>query len=206
MSPVKNQPVLPAEVPYTDAEVDFIDSSPPGLFAENQNSNVGFIIRKVFTDRVQELIAEQDRIYNNRFIDSAGAYLEDWEIQEGVPANPNNASVASRRSVIFGRIRKGPFTRAARKNIVERYIRATFGTSISFGTLGATITSSGLSLYSETVVDVSTLYKITENIPGFSYHIYILNTIVVSDGMSRELDRITPAGITYSISYVATLP
>ena len=94
-----------------------------------------------------------------------------------------------------------------RKEIVERYLSATYGGGVEFGPSGIPITSSGINLASAGIIpDLSTVYEIVEDIPNFAYHVYILNSYTPSAGMQRELTRITPAHITFDINYVATLP
>jgi hypothetical protein len=85
---------------------------------------------------------------------------------------------------------------------VENYIGATFGTPVSFSPTGIPMSASGVPLYSG-ATSVTAAYKIIEDIPNFTYTVRILNTITVSSGLQRELARITPAGITFSIVYVA---
>jgi hypothetical protein len=50
-------------------------------------------------------------------------------------------------------------------------------------------------------------YTIVENIAGYSYDVRILNSITVDQvALIRELTRITPAGISFTITPVATIP
>jgi hypothetical protein len=85
---------------------------------------------------------------------------------------------------------------------VENYIGATFGTPASLSPSGLPLSAGGIPLFSD-VGSVKAAYKIVENVAGFSYAVRIVNTITVASGMARELARVTPAGITFSIVSVA---
>lgn len=191
------QPSIPPEEPLSDAEANFLDESPPGFFPENQDSNVG-LLRKLFSDKTQEAADQLTTIYSELFVESAVTFLEDWEYELGLPVAPAGLQTLDRRTRLLGRVRKGPFTRTRRAKIVEEYIQATFGATLTFGPSGLTI-GAGLTLHDESG-DVASLYDITENISGFSYTVTIDTSITVDlAGLTRELDRITPAHINYSI-------
>lgn len=193
------QPHFPAEVPLSDAELAFIDESPPGLFPENQNSNFGYVIRKIFSDRIQDLINQIDTIYSEKFVLTSSQYLNEWEETVGLPVNTGLFTTAQRRNLIINRLRKGPFTRAMRRAIVESFITATFGTSPGFDLSGIPIDSSGIPLYSGVNSIIGT-YRIYENIQNFSYEVWIKNGLSPDFlGLTRELNRITPAGISFLI-------
>ena len=200
MSTTPFQPTLPPELDFTDAEVDFIENSPPGLFAENQDSNLG-LFRKLFTDDIQELADQMDTLYQERFVQSSKLFLDEWELQEGVPPNPAGIDIATRQAIVLGRVRQGPFTRAGRRQVVENYIGATFGTPVALSPSGIVLSAAGTPLYSD-VSSVAQAYEIVEDIPNFLYHVYIDNSLTPASGMARELSRITPAGISYDITYV----
>jgi len=204
MSVTDFQPTLPVEVQPTEAEFDFMEQSPPGLFPQNQNSNFGFIIRKMWCDRVTEISGEQTTMYNEKFPATSTQFLDMHEQQYGLPMAPTTLTIAQRRQAVLNRIRVGPFTRTRRQQIVESYITATFGTPIQLVPVGVAMASAGVPLYGEGG-DVSTLYKIVEDIPNFNYTVRFKNTVTPDEvGLRRELDRITPAGISYTIVYVAT--
>lgn len=199
------QPILPGEIQFTDAELSFMEESPPGLFPENQDSNFGFIIRKVFSDRIQELIGQQQTIYNERFINTSTEFLDIWESQYGLPMSPSNRSVVQRRQDALSRKIRGAFTRSRRAGAVEKFIIATFGDPIQLTPSGVPLVPEGVPLFTETA-DVSTLYLIVEDILNFHYQVRILNTIAEdTPGLTRELDRITPAHYSYDIVHVAVL-
>ena len=195
------QPTLPPEGDFTDAEIDFMESSPPGMFPENQNSNFG-LFRKLFTDFIQELITQEDSLYNENFVETSKDYLDEWERMEGLPPNPSGLDIATRQAMVLSRVRQGPFTRTGRRSIVENYIQATFGTPTLFSPTGVALSASGLPLYAD-VGNMAQAYEIVEDIPNFLYHVYISNVVTVAAGMARELTRITPAGISYDITSVA---
>lgn len=198
--------IVPPSTPTGDAIVDFIESSPPGMFPENDDSNFGFAIRGLWAAKVEDLIAQQDLIYKERFVDRSELFLDEWERETGTPAFPAGFDLTTRRAIVKGRLRKGPFTRAKRKEIIERYLKATFGGGVSFPPTGISI-GSGIKLTGgSTAPDVTAVYKIVEDIPNYLYHVYILNTYTPAAGMQRELKRITPAGIEFDINFVASLP
>lgn len=159
------QPTLPAEQPFSDAELAFMDESPPGLFPENQDSNFGFAVRKIFSDRVQELINQLDTIYNEKFVSSSLNYLSEWEIQVGLPVAPTGWTLPQRRNAVTNRLRKGAFTNAARRSIVENFITITFGPAPAFDASGLPLDAGGIPLYSG-VSSLDQTYVIRENWPG----------------------------------------
>ena len=158
------QPTLPAETPFSDAEIAFLDESPPGLYPENQNSNFGYFIRKIFSDHVQTLINQLDVIYNEKFVDTAIQYLTEWELTTGLPTNPTGYSTAQRRMAITNRLRKGAFTNATRHAVIQSFIVATFGDAVSFDPSGIPITAAGIPLYSG-ASSLAGTYAVRENWP-----------------------------------------
>lgn len=157
------QPTLPAEELFTDAEFAYIEESPPGLFPENQNSNFG-LKRKIFSDRIQELIEQQNTIYNEMFVKTASQFLDEWEREYGLPVAPTNFTIAQRRSAVLNRILKGPFTDPRRRRIIENYIGSTFGTVIQLTPDGVPMAVAGVPLFSE-AAPLSTLYSVRDNGP-----------------------------------------
>lgn len=193
------QPNLPAEEVFTDAEIAFIEDSPPGLFPENQDSNFGLLIRKIFADKVQELIGQQLTLYNERFVSSASAYLDQWEIEVGLPSAPAGLTIAQRRNIILDRIRVGPFTHARRDAVVSSFVQATLGDAIALTPEGVSLDSSGVQIFSG-LTSLAGTYAISEDIPGFAFTIAVVTGVTLDQvSLSRELDRITPAGIHYTI-------
>ncbi len=81
------QPILPIEGSFTDAESNFVDESPPGLFPENQDSNWGYR-RKIYSDVIQTLYEQLKLIYAERFPQTSQEFLDEWEITVGLPPNP----------------------------------------------------------------------------------------------------------------------
>jgi Carbohydrate binding domain len=158
------QPTLPSEVPFTEAEISFLDDSPPGLYPENQNSNYG-LLRKANTDQIQSLIDQLELIYNERFVRTSVTFIDVWEQEMGLPVNPEGKSLDQRRVIVLGRIAKGPFTRTRRAQTVEGYIVATFGGPIQIFPEGVELSAAGTPLYAE-FADVKTLYSIRENNPA----------------------------------------
>lgn len=197
-----NQPVLPPEVVFTEAELVFMDESPPGLFPENQNSNFGFVIRKIFSDLTQDISNWQSTLYNERFVETSSVFLDQWEIEMGLPPNPVGIEIQQQRTTILTRIQRGPFTRARRDDIVRSYVGTTFGTPIQLTPPGVELVSAGVPIYGETG-DITTLYEIIEDIPNFHYTVWIASSNTPNlNSLTRELKRITPAGISFDLTDV----
>lgn len=203
--PTPFQPTLPAEQPFTEAEIAFMEEEPPGFFPENQNSNFGFIIRRIWCNRVQELIDQLTTMFSERFVPTSTQFLDEWEQDLGLPEAPSTLSVAQRRSVILSRMQTGAFTRAMRNGIIENYISAALGgTPIQFGTGGMAFESGGTAFGSEPGV-VTALYAVVEDLPNWTYHVRIKNTVSPDTAsLTRELARITPSPFTFDIVFVAT--
>ena len=200
--PTPNQPTLPAEGAFSQAELIFLDESPPGLFPENQNSNFGYIIRKIFSDVAQDIANWQDILYNEHFVSTSTRFLDQWEIEVGLPPNPPDISIELQRAAVLSRLQRGPFTRPRRDAIIAQYVETTFGNPIQLVPQGVAISSSGIPIYGESG-DVSSLFDVIENIPGFSYTVWIASTNTPNlTSLTRELKRITPAGISFTITNV----
>lgn len=197
-----HQPVLPAEVAFTEAELIFMDESPPGLYPENQDSNFGFIIRKIFSDLAQNISDWQLTLYNEKFVETSTMFLDQWEIEVGLPPNPADQSISDRRANVLARLQHGPFTRTRRYNTVQRYVETTFGNVIQLVPAGVPIPGTGIPIYGE-AGDVSTLFEIFEDIPNFHYTVWIASTNMPDlVALTAELKRITPAGISFNITNV----
>jgi hypothetical protein len=196
--PIPNQPTPPAEGAYNDIERLLISEQPNRLWPENQNSNFG-MLRKVIADDLQAVIDMLSALYAEMFPETSVAYLGRWERETGLPRGTGLGN-DFRRLLIHSRRQVGPFTRTRRREIVEAFIRETFGISTEILPAGIPLTAGGVTLYSETV-DVSTTYTITENITNFSYNVNIVPTVDPDmDSLVRELDHMTPAHISYTIT------
>jgi len=202
--PPNAQPNLPAEAEYTDLEQLWISEQPKNLWPVNQNSNLG-ALRKVLTDRLQAGLTTLGELAQERFVETSAAegYLGRWEAEVGLPVAPTGRTELARRQLVHGRLRKGPFTRTRRKEIVESYIEVTFGSPTELTPAGVPLTAGGTTLFSEGG-PVTSFYSIYENVPNFSYEIRILNTITPDlVSLTRELRYITPAWISFTVSSVA---
>lgn len=197
------QPTLPAEQPPTVAELNFMEESPPGLFPENQDSNFGLLIRKLWTDRLQTAIDQLETIYLERFVATSTQFLDEWEKEVGLPQNPGKTD-AERRSRISSRLIQQPFTTARVRSVIEDYIEATFGESAALTPEGLALTSGGIPLYSG-VTSLLGAYRIYWNPQTFSYEIWLKNGVTVDTAaLNRELNRITPAHMSYTIDATHT--
>lgn len=203
LPPTPNQPHLPPEGNWTEAELVFMDESPPGLFPENQDSNFGYILRKIFSDIAQDVANWQDVLYNEHFVDTAVATLPQWEIEYGLPPiDPASTSLEFQRANIQARVQRGPFTRERRANIIRQFVQTTFGTPIQLVPQGVPISLGGIPIYGESA-SVDSLFLVVENVPGFSYLVWIAATNTPDlVALTRELKRITPAGISFTITNV----
>jgi hypothetical protein len=196
------QPHLPAEN-ISEAEIIFMDDEPPGLFPQNQDSNFGFVVRKIFSDKIQNLIDQKQILYSEKFVDTSSIYLDEHEREVGLPPAPVGYTINQRRLFIKTRLARGPFTRSRRNAIIESYIFATFGTPFDLRPTGHPLSIGGEALHG-LPADVSTIYRVVEDTLHFSYTVRISNAHSVDDaGLTRDLYQITPAGISFTIIYVA---
>jgi hypothetical protein len=195
---------IPPETAYTDIERDLIDNEPPGLFPGDQISVWGQV-RKVFADYMQYNLADVlNEWYMNLDPRTVGiGDVPEWEYMLDTPEN-SALSVERRRSFLASRREQGAFTRSRRRRLVESFITATFGPATDFTPDGLPFDASGITLYSG-ITSLAGTYNIVENVPNFSYDVRILNTITIDTaGLTRELKRITPSGITFTITPTAT--
>lgn len=197
---------IPPETSYSDIERDFIDNEPPGLLPGDQSSVWGQV-RKVFADYLQVLADQLSLWYTN--LDpgtSDETDMRNWENELGIPVEAAGASIEQRRAFALARMARGPFTRSRRAAVIEFFILATFGDPLIFNSFGLALEPGGLPLFNETV-DVTGTYEVIEDIPDFSYDVHILAGLGLDfPGLTRELDRITPAGISFTITEVPTIP
>lgn len=193
---------LPAETTPTDLELAFYEAEPPGLFPQNQDSYWGQL-RKVVTDKLQEIADLFAVYYLNQSAETVSEDdMREWEEMLGIPA-ATTRTASQRRSFILSRLAYGAFTRTRRRLLVESFILATFGTPISFTPGGVEFVSGGIPFFVETT-NLAGTYNIVENIGAFSYDVRVLNTLGIDvTGLQRELARITPAGITFTITLTA---
>lgn len=199
------QPSLPAPSVLNEQELNFLDDSPPGLFAENQNSNIG-LKRKIFSDQMKEVSDQIATLWAERFVSTASQTLDQWEEEVGLPINPSGLTTQQRRARILARRQKGPFTRARRQQIVETYLLSTFGLTTQLTLQGAILTAGGLPLYSDATSLVG-LYTITEDVTNFHYTVTINSSAQIDQqGIQRELEKVTPAGISFNITYSIITP
>lgn len=198
------QPTLPPEGLYGEIERLFIEESPPGLWPENQNSNFG-TIRRIITLPLQDASNEMTTIFNERFIDTAVALLTLHENQVNLPAGNALKSLAQRRADIKTRKKKGAFTRTRRDNIIRDFINATYGSSLQLSPEGLGLSAGGLALFSDASGPYQTLFRVYEDIRNFSYEVWIRDDVDPDlVGLLRELKRITPAGISFTITEKVT--
>lgn len=195
-------PAIPAEGTYSNVELSFIEKSPPGLWPENQDSYFGQL-RKVICDEIQSWVDLMMTLYQEMFPATAGSYISLWEEEVGLPVAPTGKTLQDRRTLVQPRRYYGPFTRGRRNAIIEQYILPTLGGDAATLTPGGLDLSAGVPLYSG-VSSLTGTYAVVESVTTFSFTIRIKNTITPDEaGLRKELDRVVPAGLSYSIVYVA---
>jgi hypothetical protein len=193
----------PAETVYGDIELDLIENEPPNTFPTDQSSYWG-TLRKVFADLLQAEIA--DRLGNWYLnLDPRTVNADDiaeWEQMYGLPA-PGVSTLDARRAAVSSRRMISAFTRPRRNAIIESFILVPGGSSTSLTPTGIDLPVGGVTLYGEDVPPAAA-YAVYEDITNFSYLVNIDETVGVNvAGLTRELARITPAGITFTIDEVA---
>jgi hypothetical protein len=199
-----DQPILPAEGTFTEIEDLFRSEEPPGLFPVNQDSNFG-TLRRVITDPLQDATDAVAMLYNNLFVATSDELLASWENQFGLPDMTGILSVADRRIRIQSRRERGPFTKTRVKNLIERYIQATFGAPIEFTAAGIPFDSGGIPFHAA-AADVSTLYRVYWNPRNYSFEIYIVNTVTPDlQSLNREITRISPYSYTLDNTHAEIL-
>lgn len=202
-------PDIPVEGTYLDIELDLADNEPPGLLPTDQTSYWGQL-RRVFADNLQVLADQMEQWYLNLDPRTVNADdMPEWEYLENIPTSPAGKTLDDRRAFVLSRNGRGAFTRTRRRVLVESFIAAVFGVPpLALVVGGVPFTDDGFTLGGEfTLADLQALYEIVEDIPGFAYTVNILDTVGEdTDGLTRELYRITPAGITFTIEHVSMLP
>lgn len=192
-------PTIPAEGSYSESEKRFIETSPPGLWPENQNSIFGQI-RKVLTDEFQARRDEIQMLSQERFIPTSSQYLSLWEEVFGVAIAPTGKTNAQRQAILRACLQYGRFTRAQRNAIIEALLGPTVGVGdpAAFGPSGIPILT-GIPLYGSPG-SVTEKYRVYESQDDFTYQVWIDSGNVPDvDALTRELKRVTPAGISFTI-------
>lgn len=196
------QPTLPPEQAPSEIEKAFIEEEPPGLWPANQDSNYG-LHRKILCDILTDVAAQLDLLLNEKFLETTNQFIEAHEEELGLTLNPSNITLAQRRAALFARKKRGPFTNSLRNQVIESFVQGalTGGSPATFGTSGISFTASGIPLYSGLSGDPKDYYSVIENVEGFSYSV-VIDSRVNPDlvGLTRELTRITPAGISFTIT------
>jgi hypothetical protein len=194
-------PPLPPEAPFTDAEFNFRDDEPRRLFPENQDSNWG-LLRRIFTDQLDDIYKKLQLIYYEMFPQSSTEFLDEWERMVGLPRNPANRTTSQRRALILARLQQGPFTHTRRWNIVDEFIRATFGQAIRLYPPGVELVPEGVPIYNDT--PPGEYFQIKEIVTTFYYEIQVLDTLsgINTLGLNNALTWIQYAGLHYRIRYL----
>jgi hypothetical protein len=205
--PIENQPVLPEEESFSVLELAYIEESPPNLWPENQNSNFG-ARRKVVCDQMMIAYDDLQTLLNNIFISTADEFLDMWEELYGLPTFPAGKNIAERREIVIARFARGPFTRSMRDHVIDSLLSpGVVGPVVQLIPEGVAIPPTGIPLYNEASGIAPPYFQVIENITNFSYRVEI-ETGVTYDltVLTRELTRITPAGISFTIVNVPSVP
>lgn len=225
----ENQPTLPPEGIYGDVEKFIIAESPPWLWPENQDSNFGFL-RRIISLPKQDAVDTLAILWSEMFLTTSEELLGRWERQLGLPESPAGWSISKRKWVAKNRARRDPFTIQRRVDLVWYFIAETLGTPITLRDYGVPLSEEGLELRNEMALDPygfdvgvplfnigvelsddgiplsgQSIFTIIENVSNFSYEVRILNTYALDPALERELQWMTPAGITATVSYVPAL-
>lgn len=200
------QPTLPPEGAYTQVEQLFIEESPPNLWPENQDSNLG-LIRKIVTDPLQEVRDTLLLLYNERFVATSTDLISDWETEMLLPRDNINKALSQRRADVLSRLKKGTFTMTRLEGIIESFITAALGgTPVELTPSGVELTAAGVPLYSGVVANVKQLYRVYMDFMNFAYEVRIRNDVDPDlAGMLRELKRISPASFTLTQTEVVNV-
>lgn len=191
---------IPVEGTYSDIEHDLIENEPPGLFPTDQSSLWGQV-RKLQADYLQVIADLMTTWYGN--LDPNTVNIDDmpeWEYLVNVPVAPTGKTLDERRAFVLSRWQRGPFTRTRRYQIIESFLDALLsgGPVILFTPTGLPFGTGGM-YFGTGITSLTGLYRIYENIPAFTYEVWIKSSVTPDAGMLRELQRITPAGIVVSI-------
>jgi hypothetical protein len=123
-----------------------------------------------------------------------------------------------------------PFTIQRRVDVIWYFIAETLGSPIELRDSGVPLTNDGLELRNEMALDPTgfdvgvplyntgvamtldgiplsgqSIFTIIEDVSNFSYQVRILNTYALDPALERELQWMTPAGITADVVYVPAL-
>ena len=191
------QPTLPPEGVYTNIEKLFITEQPKNLWPENQNSNFG-LLRRVLVSHLQYVMNMLTEMYIEHGIDTSAGYLGRWEEDLGLP-KASSLPLSIRRALVRIRREIGPFTTTRVKKIVELLISATFGPSLEITPPGIPMVSEGQPLFSG-ITSLEGSYQIIWKPETYSYEILLVSGIGITPFLERELKRITPAGMTFTIT------
>lgn len=191
------QPTLLPEVAYSDVEREFVDLSPPGLWPENQDSNIGQF-RKVSSDMMQFLVDDISRIARETFIESSVDFLSLWEEMLGLPVSEADTATV-RRLALAARRKRGAFTKARRRAVIQEHMAAVLGgAAAAFGPTGIPFGAGGFPLRSGVTADIETLYRVYDDPSSFSYQLWIVSTVTPDiPSLDKELERITPGGMDF---------
>lgn len=197
---------VPPEGLYTEAEIRFIQNSPPGLWPDNQDSYFGQV-RKTVTDVSQELRDILLALYINMSPETADVYLDRWEVMVGLPANPAGKNLARRRADVLARLKRGAFQRWKRDRLINDFIVASVqGSPATFTPEGIDFTG-GIPLYNENISNLAVAFRVYEWVQNFTYLVKIASGYVVDiPGLQRQLEWLTPAGISFTIDDTDAYP
>ena len=150
---------------------------------------------------MQEAIEQLDTTYNERYIETASEFLDEWEEQMHVPINPPNFTEAERRAIVKGRLRRGMWTKDRLEALIESYIQITYGPSVLITPEGIELVAAGVPFYAEAGA-VKSFYRVYHDPINFSYTVIIRNDIAPTmriPELTRELTHFTPTPLTFTL-------
>jgi hypothetical protein len=191
--------LIPAADAYSDVERAWIDQD--SFWGQQRKVFSGYMKDTMFDPLVQ--------FYANMSPATCDeSDIANWERMLNIPVDANK-SLAYRRAFVQIRRYRGAFTRSFRRQVVELFVTAASGSPILFFTVGGLFFSDDDPLlFGSGDFDPTTEYTITEDIPGFSYEVDVLESAGIdSDGLYRELKRVTPSPIdaNFSLNIVSSL-
>lgn len=198
------QPTLPPETIWTDAEQTFRDEEPRRLFPENQDSNWG-LLRHIFSVVMDDIHQKLHLIYTEMFPQTSVTWLDEWEYMVGLPRNPANKTLEQRRAAVIARLNAGPWTRQKRYDLIDSFIRPTFGEAIKLLPPGVELVVDGVPIFNDT--PEGDYFIVKEIVGTYYYEIQIIDTLFGLDeiGLGAALDYIQYGGLHHFIRYVPSI-
>jgi hypothetical protein len=159
-------PYIPPEddSTYGEIERDWIDNEPPGLFPMDQDSLWGsarHVLARYLEDNMGDKLDQWWRNLDPSTVDATD--MAAYEEELGIPVVTTKA-LEARRAFLLARLKRGPFTKTRRREVIESFINATLGASTAFGPSGIPFDSGGIPMLSGQT-SLAGLYSVRDNGP-----------------------------------------